>query len=179
MRNLIIFSALILFCMSCEKDDFNVDNPDMEQFVQQLKNGTYDKYELGENGEKLWTIMPNFKKEHISLLIDLAKDTSLVYPCEHFPTNPVSSILPYRINDNKECIMIGEYLLWCVEGIIEGRDFASLTPILINQNYSEEKNLDGREILEVRRLYQDWWEEHKQTTNTDKGPLEETNYRWR
>lgn len=178
MKNLIIFAVLIFCCASCGKDDFNVDNPDVEQFVQQIKDGTYDRYELGENGENLWTIMPNFKKEHIPLLIDLAKDTSLVCPCSHFPTNPISSIPPYRINDNKACIMIGEYLLWCVEGIIEGNTFASLTPILRNQNYRDDERLNGEEILKVREIYQDWWEEYGATDNNI-SPLEETIYQWR
>lgn len=179
MKNLIIFIVFLPFFISCEKDDFNIDNPDIEQFVQQIKNGTYDKYKLGENGEKLWTIMPNFKKEHIPLLIDFAKDTSLVCPCNHFPTNPISSIPPYRINDNKECIMIAEYLLWCIEGIIEERDFASLTPILINQSFKEEKRLLGGVILEVRELYLNWWEEYGITENTNNLPLEGTIYKWR
>ncbi len=179
MKNVIIFAFFLFFCLGCEKDDFNVNNPDVEQFVQQLKKGTYDSYEFGENGEKLWTIMPNFTKKHIPLLIHLAKDTSLVSPCHHFPVNPISSIPPYRIDDNRECIMIGEYLLWCVEGIIENKDFASLTPILINQSYSTEKRLNGENILEVRIIYQEWWEKNKQSENIHDFPLEETIYRWR
>ncbi|MCP4760987.1 MAG: DUF4943 domain-containing protein [archaeon] len=176
---MIISAFLILFCMGCEKEDFNVNNPDVEQFVQQIKNGTYDNYEFGENGEKLWAIMPNFTKTHIPLLINFAEDTSLVCPCNHFPTNPISSIPPYRINENKECIMIGEYLLWCIEGIIENKDFASLTPILINQSYSAEKRLNGENILEVRKIYQEWWEKNGQSEDTNELPLEETIYRWR
>ena len=179
MKNLSILAALILFCVSCEKDHFNINNPNIEQFVQQIKNGTYNQYELGENGEKLWTIMPDFKKEHIPLLLDFATDTSLVCPCNHFPTNPVSSIPPYRIYDNKECIMLGEYLLWCAEGIIENKDFASLTPILINHNYSAEKRLSGKDILEVRKMYQDWWVEYGPSEYTNELPLEGTNYSWR
>jgi len=179
MKNLIFFAVLIFFCWSCEKDDFDLYRPDIEKFVQQIKNGTYDQYKLGENGEKLWTIMPNFTKEHIPLLINFAIDTSLVCPCNHFPTNPVSSIPPYKINNNKECIMIGEYLLWCVEGIIENKGFASLTPILLNQNYSNEKRLSGKDILEVRKIYQEWWEEYRHSENTNKLPLEGTNYIWK
>jgi len=36
------------------------NNPEVEKFVQQLKNGTYDYYEKGENGEDLWLLIPNF-----------------------------------------------------------------------------------------------------------------------
>ncbi|MFB6319619.1 DUF4943 family protein [Saccharicrinis sp. FJH54] len=179
MKNLTILALFILFCLSCEKDDFNVDHPNIQQFVQQLKSGTYDQYKTGENGEKLWTIMPNFSKEHIPLLIDFSKDTSLVCPCNHFPANPVSSIPPFRISDNKECIMLGEYLLWCAEAIIENRDFASLTPILVNRSYSAEKRPGGEEILEVREIYQNWWEEYGLSADTHPLPLAETDYYWR
>ncbi|PIF02309.1 MAG: hypothetical protein CR996_00605 [Draconibacterium sp.] len=75
--------------------------------------------------------------------------------------------------------MLGEYLLWIVEGIIEEKDFASLTPILINQSYTEEKRLNGREILEVSKLYQDWWEEYGLTEIENNFPLDETIYKWR
>jgi hypothetical protein len=179
MNNLIIFTVLTLFCMSCEKDDFNIENPNVEKFVQQIKNGTYDKYELNENGEKLWTKMPNFKKEHIPLLIEHALDTTKITPWEHFPLNPINSIPPYRIVEGKSYIMLGEYFLWCVEGIIEGNTFASLTPILKNQNYREDERLNGKEILEVGKLYQDWWKENSRIVGTNKLPLEGTAYRWK
>ncbi len=178
MKNLIILALFTLSCASCEKSDFNIDDPDVEQFVQQLKDGSYDKYELGENGENLWAIMPNFKKEHIPLLLHFAEDSTLVYPCIHFPTNPVSSIPPFRTDDNKASIMIGEYLLWCAEGIIENKTFASLTPILRNQNSSEDFRLSGKEILEVRDIYQNWWEEKEHSTNSNILPLDGTLYYW-
>ena len=145
----------------------------------QLKNGTYNVYELGENGEKLWTKMPYFKEKHIPLLIQYAGDTTKVTPCGHFPVNPLSSIPPYRIHDGKLCIMIAEYLLWCVEGIIAKSTFASLTPILINSNYIDDERLDGTEIIEVKNLYQNWWIEYVKTGDTEKPPLKGTVYKWR
>lgn len=178
MKKTLIFAALFLFCMSCEMGDFNVENPDVEKFVQQITNGTYDKYEFGENGEKLWTNMPHFKEENIPLLLGYSMDTTLICPCHHFPINPISSIPPHRVDNGKDCMLIGEYLLWCVEGIIEGSAFPSLTPILENQNKGHER-LNGKEILEVRTLYQDWWEEYSKSGNTSKLPLEGTIYQWR
>lgn len=179
MKNLIIFVALAIFSLSCEKDDFDIDNPDVEQFVQQIKNGTYNNYALGENGEKLWAIMPAFEKKHIPLLIQFAEDTSIVSPCGHFPVNPASSIPAYRVSENKASIMIGEYLLWCLQGIIEEKDFASLTPILLDLNSRVEKRLSGGEILEVRTHYQDWWEKYRQAHYTEELPLDRTTYIWR
>jgi len=180
MKNLMIFTALFIFCMSCERDDSNIDNLGVERFFQQIKNGTYNEYELGENGEKLWTVMPNFKKENIYLLLTLANDTSLVCPCDHFPINPISSIPPYRKYGNQTCIMMGEYLLWCVQAIIEGKTFASLIPILAKKESTMEKeNLSGREILHLRRIYIEWWEEYSNTGDWERLPLDDTNYRWR
>ena len=179
MKNLIILTVLTLFCTSCEKGDFSVENPNVEQFVQQIKDGTYDQYEFNENGEKLWTRMTIFEQKHIPLLIENAFDTTEITPCEHFPLNPISSIHPYRFREGKPYIILGEYLLWCVEGIIEGKTFASLTSSLINQNYGEGDRLNGKEILEVRKLYQDWWIENNSTDDTNELPLEGTIYRWR
>jgi hypothetical protein len=69
--------------------------------------------------------MPEFSKNDIPKLIELAEDTTIVSPCGHFPTNPISSIPPYRTNidGTGEGIMIGEYLLWCVEAIINDGKF--------------------------------------------------------
>jgi hypothetical protein len=178
MKNIIIVITLSLFCISCERNGFDIENPDVARFVQQIKNGTYDNYELGENGQKLWTKMPHFKTKHIPTLLNLANDTMSVCPCDHFPLNPISSIPPYRINNGKECIMIGEYLLWCVEGIIEGNTFASLTPIIQSQNKEVGVRLNGMEVLHVRTLYQNWWQTHGEVGNNDL-PLEGTIYYWR
>ncbi|KOH42674.1 DUF4943 family protein [Sunxiuqinia dokdonensis] len=180
MKNLIIFGALTLFCMSCEKEDSNFGNPDVEQFVQQIKDGTYNKYEFGKNGETLWTTMPSFGNEHIDLLLDFANDTSQICPCDHFPINPISSVPPYRKNDDQVCIMVGEYLLWCIEGVIEGKTYASLTPILRkNGSHFEAERLSGKEILQVRKIYLEWWEEYSNSSNFKRLPLDETAYRWR
>ena len=35
--------GLMLFCISCEKADFDLDNPDVKEFVKQIKSGSYDK----------------------------------------------------------------------------------------------------------------------------------------
>ena len=179
MKKLIIFVISIAFYISCEKDNSNVDNPDIEKFVQQLKNGTYNTYKLGEKGENLWAIMPDLKKEHIPLLLSHAKDTSLISPCGHFPVNPVSSIPPYRVNNNKQSIMLGEYILWCIEGVIKGNTYASLTPILVNKNHEVYERLYGIEILEVRKMYQEWWNKYGSNGNSDNPPLKDSNYSWR
>ncbi|MGF1585539.1 MAG: DUF4943 family protein [Bacteroidales bacterium] len=123
--------------------------------------------------------MPKFVKEQIPLLIDLSQDTTLVRPYDHFPVNPLSSIPPYRMDDGVESIMIGEYLLWCAEGIINDKIYPSLTPALKNQNYNNDKRLTGKEILEVREIYKSWWENYSKTDIISELPLEVTDYCWR
>ena len=41
MKKMLFISVLTLFFMSCEKDEFDLNNPDVQEFVQQIKNGTY------------------------------------------------------------------------------------------------------------------------------------------
>ena len=179
MKKLIIIAIISFCCFSCNKNEFSIDDPDVKMFVELLKNGTYNEYELGDNGENLWPKMPNFGKEHVPLLIHLSQDTTLIYSYSHFPTNPVSSIPPYRINNGKECIMIGEFLLWCAEGVIEENVFASLVPIIINKSIGEENRLSGSEILEVRIIFQNWWNEYGKLGEYGIFPLDGTSYKWR
>ncbi|MDM8002052.1 MAG: DUF4943 family protein [Bacteroidota bacterium] len=178
MKTLVIFALLSVMCLGCERSSFDVNNPDVEEFVRQLKNGTYDRYEWTNEGERLWAIMPSFTKEDVPALIFLSKDTDLVTPCGHFPVNPVSSMFPYRVVDGKECIMLGEYLLWCAEAVLEGNEFASLNPVLVNINETPDHRLSGKEMLSVRNIYQEWWDQNGQTDDPGTLPLDGTVYRW-
>ncbi len=179
MKSLIIFAVFALSCIGCEKSDFDVSNPDVKEFVRQLKNGSYSQFEWTESGERLWAIMPAFKKEDLPELINLSVDTDLISPCDHFPVNPLSSIHPYRIVNGKESMMIGEFLLWCAQAVIEGKEYASLVGVLVNENYGSAQRLSGMEVLAVRSIYQEWWDEYGQLENPGKLPLEGTDYTWR
>lgn len=179
VKPVVIFILCTFLCIGCGKDNFDVNNPDVTEFVRQLENGTYDQFEYTEDGERLWAKMPAFQKKDIPALISMAKETVLVSPCDHFPVNPVSSMFPYRVVDGKACIMLGEYLLWCAEAVIEGRDFASLNPVLCNINYSNDRRLDADEIIAVRKIYQQWWNEYGHLADPQKLPLEGTVYNWR
>ena len=178
MKSLVMFVMLSVMCIGCERSSFDVNNPDVEEFVKQLKNGTYDRYEWTDDGERLWPIMPTFSKEDVPALISLSEDTDLVTPCHHFPVNPVSSMWPYRVVDGKECIMLGEYLLWCAEAVLEGKDFASLNPVLINVNDNPVHRLSSTEILSVRNIYQEWWDQNGHLDNPATLPLDGTGYQW-
>ena len=92
MKKRLLFALLTLFCISCEKDEIDLDNPDVQKFVQQIKSGTYNLYEKGENGEDLWLQMPNFTKNNIQALIELSQDTTHI---AKYPLNPISSRTPF------------------------------------------------------------------------------------
>jgi len=170
----ILLAAAII--IGCEKDKFDIDNPKVEIFVKQLKNGTYDCYEKGENSENLWLLMPKFTPNHISSLIEFAKDTTHI---SDFPINPISSRRPYP--EGREYFILGECLLWTVEGIRNGYGYGSLDPFLINTALTESvryRGLNGDEILIVRDIYKGWWDNFKDNNRMDNNPLEDTSYRW-
>lgn len=174
MKRITLIALLIFPILSCEKDKFDLNNPNVEQFVQQLKNGTYKQYEKGENGENLWLLMPKFTKNHIQSLIDFSKDTSHI---NNFPINPISSRTPFP--NDRDYFILGECLLWTVEGIRNDNGFGSLDPYLIDTTLMEEfKGLKGSVILIVRDSFQVWWSNFKDSDWKEKNPLDGTPYRW-
>lgn len=132
MNRITLIVLLFFPILSCEKDKFDLNNPNVEQFIHQLKNGTYTQYEKGENGEILWLVMPEFTKNHIQSLIDFSKDTSHI---NNFPVNPISSRTPFP--NNRNYFILGECLLWTVEGIRNGNGYGSLDPYLIDISSGE------------------------------------------
>lgn len=173
MKNLFLLTAII-FSMGCNNPDYDIENPDVEKFVQQIKDGSYDNYHIGENREKLWLQMPNFTEEHIPLLIKFSTDTTHIHS---FPINPVSSRSPYPIGYG----ILGECLLWTVEGIRNGTKYGSLDPILIDNSKEEVEQyggINGIEVLKVQELYENWWNEYQSSNWRDVNPLEKTKYKW-
>lgn len=176
MRKMVVVTILALFCASCEKDEFNVQNPNVFKFVSQIKEGTYTSYEKGEDGENLWLIMPEFTEEHIPALLELSKDTTHI---QFYPINPISSRTPFP--NGRDYYILGECLLWTIEGIRNGTKFGSLDPYLVDTSRTESernKGLNGEEILIVRGIYEDWWNTYKNADWESKNPLEETSYSW-
>ena len=176
MKKLLFIAVLTLFCISCEKDEFDINNPDVQKFVQQIKNGTYNSYEKGENGENLWLQMPKFTENHIQSLIDLSKDTTHI---TNFPLNPISSRFPFSFG--RDYYILGECLLWTVEGIRNGCGYGSLDPYLIDTSLNENESfmgLKGTEILIIKDIYKDWWNSLKDKDWKNKNPLENTSYVW-
>jgi len=52
MKTLVTVCLLSVMCLGCERGRFDVSNPDVTEFVKQLKNGTYDQYEWTEDGDR-------------------------------------------------------------------------------------------------------------------------------
>lgn len=176
MKKLLFIVFMTFFCIRCEKEKLDIENPDVEIFVKQLKNGTYAYFEKGEKGENLWLLMPKFTMNHIQSLIDFSKDTSHIAV---FPTNPFSSRKP--LPDGREYYVLGECLLWIIEGIRHDSGYGSLDPYLIDVSKPENerfKGLNGDKIRIVSDLYKDWWNNFKDKAWRDKNPLAETSYRW-
>lgn len=174
MKRITLIAMLIFPLLSCEKNRFDLNNPNVEQFVQQLKNGTYKQYEKGENGENLGLLMPKFTKNHVESLIDFSNDTSHI---NNFPINPVSSRTPFP--NDRDYFILGECLLWTVEGIRNGSGFGSLDPYLIDTTLAGQfKGLKGSGILIVRDSFQLWWSNFKDSDWKEKNPLDGTPYRW-
>jgi len=65
VKSVVIFAVLALLCSGCDKNSFDLSNPDVREFVKQLENGTYSQYEYTEDGERLWAKMPDFQKKDI------------------------------------------------------------------------------------------------------------------
>ncbi len=138
MRKLIFIACVALFLTSCEKDNFDIDHPNVATFVQQIKTQTYKVYEKGENGEKLWLKMPHFTEEDIPELIEFAKDTTHI---TKFPYNPLSSMTPFPAG--RDYSILGECLLWVVEGIRRESEYASRSTGYSYSTYKASRTSDG------------------------------------
>ena len=134
---------------------FDINNPDVALFVTQLKAGTYSCYRTDIYSQYLWLAMPKFTATHIPALLEYAKDTTFI---AHFPSNPASSRTPYP--SGRSNFILGECLLWIVEGIRTNSAYPSLDPYLIDSakpTAEKLKGLEKSEILNVRDLYYKWW----------------------
>ncbi len=56
-----------------------------------------------------------------------------------------------------------------------------MVPVLVEYEKGEitEDRLNGEEVLKVRGIYQDWWNQYGDSENSDKMPLDGTDYFWR
>jgi len=166
---LLVISLVILLLMgaSCKKDEFDMKNPEVDQFVSLVKSGNYFEtvgYEL-----------PDFSEKHMERLLFYVKDTTSI---NEFPTNPVSS----KYTNPK---ILNECILWTIEGIRQGDKYPSLEPCLIDQStYSASTGyprLSGKKLIEISKLYTSWFSDYQKNpseTLRKKNLFENTYYRW-
>ncbi|WP_158602526.1 DUF4943 family protein [Proteiniphilum sp. X52] len=153
-----------------------LNDPDPHLFVKQIKQGTYRLHKKGENGDNLWLEMPVFSPVDIPVLLELASDTTHI---RDYPLNPISSRRPFP--EGRGYFILGECLLWTVEGIRNGARYGSLDPFLVRSETDTDGNymaLTTKEILAVRELYIEWWKNHKNGNWKGVNPLEDSGYIW-
>lgn len=168
---------LLNFLTACG-DDFSIEEPSVHTFVDKLVKGKYDYTEqYGDKGQ-VRLKMPRFSYNNIPELLAYARDTTHI---EGFPVNPaaVGSSLP----SSRSYYILGEGLLWIVEGLRKGSHFGSLYPYLIKVDETKPerfRTLNGGEILEVYDLYLNWWKSlNDSSAVVVYDPLRYTDYYWR
>lgn len=159
---LICLIILGTMTVSCEEKDFDLQNPNADEFVNLLKDGTY--------ADNVGYELPNFSMNDIGKLIKYLNDTTII---KEFPTNPISSKLTHPKILN-ECIM------WTIEGVRLEKKYPSLEPCLVDtiENYSR---LTNKQLFELGNQYADWYNEYKispSETLRKKDLLENTTYQW-
>jgi hypothetical protein len=96
----IISLSLIWFVgTSCQKDEFDMKSPDVDQFVRILKSGNYF--------EKAGSDLPDFSEKHFERLLFYLKDTTSL---NEFPAHPLSS----KYTNPK---ILCKCLFWTIDGI--------------------------------------------------------------
>ena len=165
---ILIFCVSLISILGCDKDSEELKNVDVEKYVEQLKKGEYESFDL-----------PAFSYKDIPALLVYRNETQTI---TDFPHNGISSLwMP-------ECSLV-MYVLWTIESIravaidseyLIGR-FPSQNPIV--QQIEEPFDLEsGTQIQEmVSKAYYDWWEDNKHKNFDDFkniDPLSNLEYRW-
>lgn len=168
MKKLLLFLFLLSFT-ACQEEEFNPNNPSVNQFVELLRAEEYDRSQP----------IPDFRPEQIPELLQYA--TSL----EEIPAFPVAPISSFY----QGTFRLGECLLWTIESIRVGSGqeltsserYPSLNPLLINIARADENRVaTDEEVREAIQAYSDWWNEptyFEQKRTID--PLENTSLAWR
>lgn len=138
---------LLITCLEgCNSGEMDYDNPDIDLFVKQLKEGTYKTTD--KNGV---VVVPHFIEEDIPALLEYAEDLTII---PSFPS-------VYNMNNGK--IRLGECMLWIVELIRQGTPPSlGCKMVLANAvNYEAMYFLTDQEVLDAVAFYRRWWEGRK------------------
>jgi len=155
--------TVVLAFSGCEKIS---DNIEVEEYVDQLKNGQMESFEL-----------PAFTSSDIPALLRYRNETTII---TEFPRNPISSLW------QTEC-KLGMYVLWTIESIravetnseyLIGR-FPSQNPVLALRDAPELQIVFTDEShSEAAKAYLKWWNTFTLGDKMKIDPLRDTKYRW-
>jgi hypothetical protein len=167
---ILIFCVSLISILGCDKNESeDLKNLDVEKYVEQLKKGEYESFDL-----------PVFTYRDIPALLEYRNETQII---TDYPHNGISSLgMP-------ECAL-GMYILWTIESIrsiaidseyLIGR-FPSQNPILAYRD-SLELDLvsDNESHIIVAKAYFDWWENNRNKEFDDFkniDPIDDTDYKW-
>lgn len=161
-----LFLIGLFSCDKSESEDLN--NIEVNRYVELLKEGKYDSFDL-----------PAFTYKDIPALLAYRNETQII---TDFPHNGISSLwMP-------ECAL-GMYILWTIESIravaidseyLIGR-FPSQNPIV--QKREDWSNVERSEEIQniISNAYFVWWEDNKHKDFNefkDIDPLIKTEYKW-
>lgn len=157
---------LVLGLCACKQNLLDKESGKaVEEFVKQLKKGSYKEYGL-----------PEFESKHIPELLKYSNDTSII---TQFPRNGISSAWFPEV-------YLGTYILWNIESVrarainskfLTPGGFPSLNPHLGKRTPDETWTTLSKEAQKIASdAYHLWW---KQGGAFDSDPLATTDYEWR
>lgn len=165
IRNGLLFITLL--ACACTPEEFDVKNPDVDQFVRLLKNGSYE--------QKVGYQLPDFEVKHLERLVHYLGDTTII---PMFPGNPISS----KHSNPK---ILNECLMWAIDGVRFENKYPSLEAVLIDTStYSAltgYPRIPGEELIEIGNWYKDWYQAYRSNPSTElrkKNLFEQTTYQW-
>jgi predicted nucleotidyltransferase len=135
--------GLTVLAFSCGEKDFDLHNPNVEQFVELLKNGNYAN-EVGHD-------LPAFSMRDVANLLAHVKDTTII---KGYPANPISSKMTHPK-------ILSECIMWTIDGIRFGSKFPSLEPSLIDTANFSLLRLTNKQLVELSEVYMSWHNEYK------------------
>ncbi|MBX2971330.1 MAG: DUF4943 family protein [Cyclobacteriaceae bacterium] len=161
-----LFFILLLAC-ACTPEEFDVKNPDVDQFVRLLKNGSYE--------QKVGYQLPDFDVKHLEKLLQYVGDTASIHM---FPGNPISS----KHTNPK---ILNECLMWTIDGVRLENKYPSLEAVLIDTStYSAltgYPRISGKKLIEIGNWYKDWYQTYRANPSIElrkKNLFEQTTYQW-
>lgn len=164
---LLLFSVYLIY--SCNKEDINIYNPNVDLFVKQLKEGTYN-----ERDGKGVMIIPHFTENDIPNLLRYADDLTVI---SYFPT---------VYNGTSGNIRLGECILWIVESLRLGSPASQGCNMVIDGaiNYEAIYFLTDNQLKDAATRYRLWWNEltilrgRLAPTYNLPAPLYNSGYKW-